>query len=373
MTTIEDFRRGFDEEPGYLNYASVGPLSGTVREELRAEYDSLARMRFGAVGRALAQQERLADAVSAMTGLEAEGVVPVPNTSMGLMSVFFGLDGHVVMSRDEFPSMTTAAVRAQETRDRLSITWIDGAAGHMSADVVSQALGGDVTAVAVALVDARTGFCTDLAAIRDVIGDRLLIVDAIQGAGLVDADYSAADVVVTGGQKWLRAGWGTGFLALSDRALERLQPVISGYTGTVEDEPWGHVPEPAVGTARAFSVTRPDFVACARLAASIEETNAVGITAIQDAVLDRTDEAIDLLDEVGLPLVSPRRRENRSGIVVVRPEESQLGALGAALHNTGLTTTTRGDTVRFSIHAGTEDATMRMLRQALLVFRSSAT
>ncbi len=40
----------------------------------------------------------------------------------------------------------------------------------------------------VSLVDFRTGYRADLAALRDVIGDRLLIVDAIQGFGAVDAD-----------------------------------------------------------------------------------------------------------------------------------------------------------------------------------------
>ena len=39
-----------------------------------------------------------------------------------------------------------------------------------------------------------------------------------------------------GGQKWLRAGWGTGYLALSDRAVERLTPVFSGYLGTADDQ-----------------------------------------------------------------------------------------------------------------------------------------
>jgi len=36
---------------------------------------------------------------------------------------------------------------------------------------------------------------------------------------------------VTVGQKWLRAGWSTGFLYASARALERLEPALTGWTG----------------------------------------------------------------------------------------------------------------------------------------------
>ena len=46
--------------------------------------------------------------------------------------------------------------------------------------------------------------------------------DGIQGFGVVDEPWELADVLVVGGQKWLRAGWSTGFVVLSDRALERM-------------------------------------------------------------------------------------------------------------------------------------------------------
>ncbi len=56
--------------------------------------------------------------------------------------------------------------------------------------------------------------------------------DAIQAFGVARMAWDAADVVVAGGQKWLRAGWATGFAALSDRALESLEPVLTGWTGS---------------------------------------------------------------------------------------------------------------------------------------------
>ena len=103
-----------------------------------------------------------------------------------------------------------------------------------------------------------------------MIGDRLLIVDAIQGFGVVDAPFQVADVIVSGGQKWVRAGWGTGFLALSDRALERLTPVFSGFAGTDVDLPLDAVLPPAQD-ARAYAISNPSPIAEARLAGALEQ------------------------------------------------------------------------------------------------------
>ena len=145
--------------------------------------------------------------------------------------------------------------------------------------IQAQQLPAAVVAVAVSLVDFRTGYLADLEGIRQVIGDRLLIVDATQGFGVVDAPYQLADVVVAGGQKWPSAGWGTGFLALSDRALDHLTPVWSGFNATdVEGTPMDEVPDPTRGPAK-FQVSNPDPVAEARFAAALEEIARVGVPA----------------------------------------------------------------------------------------------
>ena len=85
--------------------------------------------------------------------------------------------------------------------------------------------------------------------------------------------------IVSGGQKWVRAGWGTGFLALSDRALERLTPVFSGFAGTDVDLPLDEVLPPAQD-ARAYAISNPSPIAEARLAGALEQIAAVGVDQI---------------------------------------------------------------------------------------------
>ncbi|MCP2030318.1 selenocysteine lyase/cysteine desulfurase [Okibacterium sp. HSC-33S16] len=370
MAELSDFLADFDSDPGYLDYASIGPLSVAAQAEQRVSLELLGRARFGGLGAFAAQDERMRTAVAAVTGFSPSQVVAQPNTSMGLMHAMFGMTGSVLISAADFPSLPFAAVRAAESMHVLTPVWLDTDGGRVTPHAIKEQLTPSITAVAVSLVDSRTGYLADIEGIRQVIGDRLLIVDAIQGFTIVDAPFEAADVVVSGGRKWARAGWGTGFMALSDRALEHLVPVVSGYTGTDEDWPWDSVPPPTSGAA-AYSVSRPDPTAEARFAASLELVASVGISVISEAVTSRVSDVIELADEFGVAVASSRAENERAGIVVLDPPDEQVSLLVASLHNHGVTATARQNKIRLSVHAGTSEETLGMLRDALVSFQTA--
>ncbi|WP_127795291.1 aminotransferase class V-fold PLP-dependent enzyme [Agromyces sp. LHK192] len=369
---MEAYLDGFQEEPGYLDYGRVGPLSRTVVEESAALSLSLERARHGGLDVFGEQDARVRAAASAVIGYPAERIVFQPNTTMGLMHALFGITGPVLLSPDEFPSLPIAAVRAQEALHVVQPVWLETDQGKVTPAGIRDQLEQNVAAVAVSLVDARTGYLCDIEGIRQVIGDRLLIVDAIQGFGVVDVPWEVADVVATGGQKWCRAGWGTGLLAFSERALDQLTPVFSGFSGTEEAEPWGHVPPPAPG-ASAYRVSNPDPIAQARFATALEELASVGASAVSSAVAERVSRVIEVADEFAMPVVSSRDEQERAGIVVIEPPSEQVALLTASMHNHGITATTRQGRVRLSVHAATSDETLDMLRAAFVSYSTAAT
>jgi len=368
---IDDFAARFDDEPGYLDFARVGPIGRAAVEEELAQSSLLGKARFGFLAGMTAQDARVRQAVSALIGFEPDRIAFQPNTSQGLMQVMFGLTGAVLLSPGEFPSNTFAVERARQTGVEIEPRWLQTDHGRVTPGTVRSQLTDDVVAVAVSLVDFRTGYVTDLEGIRQVIGERLLIVDAIQGFTVVDAPYAVADVVASGGQKWARAGWSTGFLALSDRAIGRIRPALSGFPGTdVEGTPVDEVPPPTHGAA-AFVISNPDCVAQARLAAALEEIAQVGVPAIAAAVASRVSRIVDLADEFAVPVISSRDERERAGIVVLQPEPGSLTALTASLHNHGVTATVREGTVRLSPHVTTGEETFAMLRGAFTGFATA--
>jgi selenocysteine lyase/cysteine desulfurase len=369
--SADAFVAGFTEDPGYLDYAKVGPLSATVLAEANAAHEVLSRFRYGAFDSLAGAWGRAQSGLSAVSGFRPDQFVAQPATSHGLLHVMFGLTGTVVLSAAEFPSLPVAARRAADALGVMTPRWLRPEDGRVTPESIAAHLDDDVSAVAVSLVDPRTGFVADLEGIRAVIGDRLLVVDCIQGFGVVDAPFDVADVIAGGGQKWLRAGWGTGYLAMGDRARELLTPVLSGFTGTGGVEPWDDVPDPAADVS-AFSVSNPDLVALARLSASLEEVVATGVPAIASAIAERVAAVIDMADEFAVPVYSPRAEHERAGIVVLEPGSEGLGAFTASLHNHGITTTTRQGRVRVSVHAGTTAETLGMLRDALISYSTLA-
>jgi selenocysteine lyase/cysteine desulfurase len=366
---LGDYQARFDEEPGYLDYARVSPIGRAALEEQTALSSVLSHARFGALGALLGQHDRMREAVAAVGGFRSDQVVLQPSASQGLMHTMFGITGGVALSPAEFPAMTYAVTRAAASLGVLAPLWLETDEGRVTPGNLRDQLTSSIAAVAVSLVDYRTGYLVDLEGLRQVIGDRLLIVDAAQAFGVVDAPYEVADVVVAGGQKWMRAGIGTGFLAVSDRARDHLTPVWSGLAGA-QEQSYDEILAPAAGAA-AYQLSHADPIAAGRLAAALEEIHAVGVPTLNAAIAERVSRIIDLADEYALPVVSPRAEGERAGIVVLEPLPEQLTVLAASLHNHGITATVRDTNVRLSAHATVEEETFSMLRAALVSFATT--
>lgn len=372
-TALERYTASFETEPGYLDWAAYGPLPPAVRAELHADGELLGTGRRSSIDLVSARATLARELAAGLLGAQLDEVVLAPSTSHGLMQAIYGLSGGLVLGRREFPSLTVTAARAAEARGRIRVQWVDPADEFITVDVIREALTEETTAVAVSLVDFRTGYRADLAGIREAIGDdRLLIVDATQAFGIVDEDYSAADVVCVHGYKWLRAGRGTGFARFGPRALERIEPVLSGITG-IDSDPFAPEVQRPAASARAFTVSGSDHLAAARLATALQEVVEVGVPAIADEVAERVLGVEFLADRYGIPMLTPRDPRRRGGIVALAPGAEDAAALSASLVNHGLVVTTRGDTVRIAPHVGTDADTVRLLGDALAAFVQTRT
>ncbi|HTN55935.1 MAG TPA: aminotransferase class V-fold PLP-dependent enzyme [Microbacterium sp.] len=365
MSALDEYIASFAGETGYLNWAAFGPLSPAVRASMHEAVDALGR--YSAADREVVTA-RTGDATAALAELLAADqaeVVLGPASTHVLQHALYGLSGAVVAATGEFPSISLTLQRAADASGgALAPRWIEPAGGRVTADAVALALDDDVTAVAVSHVDYRTGYRADLAALRELIGaDRLLIVDAVQSFGVVDEDWGAADVIAGHGYKWLRAGRGTAFARFSDRARERIRPLLSGITGIESDRPFtGGVPAPAAA-AGAYTTSVPDHLAAVRLAVALGELRHVGVGLIAERVRSNVDEILATVERHGIRTVTPADPRRRAGIVSLVPEDPER--LGRTLADAGLSVTVRAGAVRIAAHAGTGAETLRMLDDAL--------
>ncbi|MBG6225072.1 selenocysteine lyase/cysteine desulfurase [Arthrobacter sp. CAN_A2] len=348
------YRASFTEGRGFLNFASYGPPSRPVRDRVAHLLELAADGSVRSGDTLYGEDLRARESFARLSGFPLQNVGLTGSTSLGLFQVAFGLTGgSVLVSAGEFPANTYPWLRTSAAgRARVDLT--GGPGTRMTPDVVARALTGDTVAVSVSAVDFRTGYRADLAGIRTVIGpDRLLVVDGIQAFGVADLEWTLADVLIVGAQKWIRAGWGVAALALSARGMERIEPLLTGWTGVTDSRRYDGEEHPPLPGAQRFSVSNLSPYATGALAEALALIETVGIPAIEGVVATHAQALIGHLPAVGVPVLSPRDRSDTAGIVVAGVPGRAADAL-AALADAGITATLHGeDRIRFSVHATT--------------------
>src|SRR5437868_3111404 len=172
----------------------------------------------------------------------------------------------------------------------------------------------------------KTGEIQDVAAIirrAHEVGAHVVL-DAYQSAGIVPLDVTDlnVDFAVGGSVKWLCGGPGNGWLYVRPDLAEVLEPTFVGWQAHAR--PFGFEPELdyAEGSARFLTGT-PNVPALYAATAGYDLIEEIVVERIRANSLRQTQLLIDLADEAGFELASPRDPERRGGTVTLRTPEFQ--------------------------------------------------
>jgi cysteine desulfurase/selenocysteine lyase len=235
----------------------------------------------------------------------------------------------VLLSDLEF--LEVAVPWTQKKKDGIEIDVVPNRNGEVRIEDIADRLTPRTRVVAISTVQWSNGYRCDLAGLGKLCRDRgvWLVVDAIQQLGAIPLDVrqTPVDILACGGHKWLNSPFGCGFLYISRDALPRLNPPTPGYL-SVTDPPggWGaYFQTPTISPVQNY-----EFVPTARryenggtanypgaigLAASLKLIADLGQQNIATHIYSLTDQLLAGLDNLPVSIVTPRARENRSGIV----------------------------------------------------------
>src|SRR5947199_8928853 len=150
----------------------------------------------------------------------------------------------------------------------------------------------------------------------------LVLLDAFQSAVIVPFDVTSLGVgfAVGGSVKWLCGGPGAGWLYVRPDLAGGLKPTFAGWQAHAR--PFALEPEQdyAEGAARFLTGT-PNVPALYAASAGYDVVEDVGIEPIRERSVEQTTLLIELLEEAGFEVGSPRDPERRGGTVVVKPPE----------------------------------------------------
>ena len=200
-----------------------------------------------------------------------------------------------------------------------------------------------------------------------------VLLDCYQSAGVVPLDVTelGVDFAVGGSVKWLLGGPGNGWLYVRPDLAERLEPTFAGWQAHARPFAFEPTMEYADGSARFLSGT-PNVPALYAGTPGYSILEEVGIERIRKRSLELTGLLVELLDEAGFEVTSPRDPVRRGGSVVFLTPE--FAAVQKELSERGVIADQRPDAgIRFGPHFfNTPDELRHAVGQAVEIVETGA-
>jgi selenocysteine lyase/cysteine desulfurase len=226
-------------------------------------------------------------------------------------------------------------------------------AGHATIEALRDAIDERTRVVTLSAVQFSNGYRYNLDEIGDLCARHgaLFVVDGTQSVGAlrIDVTQSQIDLLAVSSHKWMLGPSGIGFIHVSDRALEAIQPDIVGWLSVTNPFAFDyrlHLPT----TADRYEPGTENVIGTLGLGAAISLFLECGPQWVEDCVLELTDHLCDRLRAGGCSILSPRNGHSRSGIVIFAKPGASPDELHVQLTAAGVRCAVRGGGIRFSPH-----------------------
>ncbi len=309
----------------YLDHAAVCPLPRPVARAMRqriADQEETGHEKYKEWRNNHLSCRHLG---SQLIGCEPQDISIIRSTSEGLSLIAEGLewrDGdEVLVGEEEFAA--NVAPWLALARHGVRVRRFPQPDGRIDPEAVAGLIGERTRVLAVSWVAFHTGWIAPLAQLGRICRDAgcLLVVDAIQGLGVLPMDVRAlaVDAVVADGHKWLLGPEGAGLMATSEELRERIHPVISGWRN-VELPPGDFFLERLdyLEDGRRFEPGASNDVGVAGLAAGLDIIMSVGRDDVQARVELLARTVTRILIAHGWDVLSPGAGHPIAGIVAAR-------------------------------------------------------
>ncbi len=229
----------------------------------------------------------------------------------------------VVYSELNFPSIRYF-YQAQENLDIQVVPSPDGI--HVPLEDMLEAIDERTLVVPISHVIFKSAFLQDAEAIvrRAHEVGALVVLDTYQSCGAVpfDVHQLGADFVIGGSVKWLCGGPGVAYLWVRPDLREQLEPRLTGWMA--HERPFDFEPRlEYTSSAFRFLNGTPNVPALYAARSGYQIIAQVGVEPIRGKSVRLTERIIELADEYGFPVNTPRDPNRRGGTVSVYPPHAR--------------------------------------------------
>lgn len=342
----------------YFNHAAVSPPPITTIQAVESQLRDVHENGSANFRDWLATKEQARELLARLLGARPEQVAFMRNTSDSLSSVANGItwqpgDNIVTFGR-EFPSNIYPWLRIRDTQG-VELRLCEEHDGRIDLSEFESLIDSRTRIVAISQVQYASGFRADLERLgrRARQHDALFVVDAIQALGVVPTDVEAEfiDVAAGASHKWLLAPEGVGYLYLSDRARERIQPTLVGWISVPNPDDYLNFEQGWNRGTLAWETGTGPAALLYGFRASLELLHKTGVAQIAKYLEELTDYLCERLQTKNYDVVSSREPGEKSQIVCIRHRGGMSAmALYHHLNSRNIVTAPRGDRLRIAPH-----------------------
>ena len=342
----------------YFNHAAISPPPTPTIRAIEAQLRDVHENGSLNFRSWLAVKEDARKLLAKLLGARPEQVAFVRNTSDALSTVANGLkwragDNTVTFSR-EFPSNVYPWLRIRDAFG-VEVRMCEEHDGRIELSELESLIDDHTRIVAISHVQYASGFRTDLERLGQVARrhDALFVVDAIQALGVVPTNVEAEfiDVAAGASHKWLLAPEGVGYLYLSDRARERIQPTLVGWISVPDPEDYFNFEQGWNRGTLAWETGTGPAALLHGFKASLELIHSQGVEKIANYLEELTDYLCERLAGKNYDIVSSRNPGEKSAIVCILHRNGLSSiALYHQLLQRNIVTAPRGDRLRIAPH-----------------------
>jgi selenocysteine lyase/cysteine desulfurase len=354
---FESYRQEFPvtKKCVYLDHAGVSPLPLRVKDAIER---FLCESAEGGAFHYPKWAQQIVDirrACARLINAASDEIAFVKNTSHGLSIVAEGLDwrpgDNVLIYEKEFPSNIYPWLHLR--RKGVEPKVIPSREGRILSEDIERLVDSRTRLLAVSSVQFSNGFRIDLKRAGEICRSKgiLLCVDAIQSLGIIPMDVKAFDIdfLAADAHKWLLGPEGVGVFFCRQELAERLDPPLMGWKCVQNEFDFDHPDLCLKKNAQKFEEGSLNLAGILGLGAAVDLLLEAGIESIEKRVLDLGDLIIREAEKRGLPILTPKQRQERGGNVTVSGP-FDLSCIRDALREKGIMVNVRGGGLRVSPH-----------------------
>jgi kynureninase len=355
----------------YLVNHSLGAMPETASEELARYAEEWATRGVEAWSEGWWETSvTVGDEIAPIVGAPTGSIAMMQNVTVAeaVIASCFRLQeprNRVVFSELNFPSVMYLWEGMPGAEVKLVRSW-DGIT--VPTETFLDAIDERTAVVALSHVLFKSAYLQDIAAITERAHEvgAMVALDCYQSAGTIPFSLTElnVDFAAGGSVKWLCGGPGAGWLYVRPDLQNTLRPGLVGWQA--DSDPFAFRPG---GIAYADGIWRflsgtPNVPAWYAARAGYRIVNEVGVERIRESSLAMTGQLIEMADELGIPIQTPRQPELRGGTITFGVEDEQRVA--AELISKGVIVDGRpGAGVRVGPHFYNNQDDLERLKEAL--------